>query len=197
MKQSLNIQQGQSLVMTQQLQQSIKLLQLSSAELAEFVAEEMEKNPLLTDNENEGSNDASEQDSQQDTSQTSEAPDMQMDAKDIDMSDGSATKEMDAGDEAVWGDGAESEGDGASQYENVPDYSSSSSGGGGDSTFLADTIEQRVSEETDLREHLGQQLQMMTQDAFERLIAAHIIDCLLYTSPSPRDQRGSRMPSSA
>ena len=23
------------------------------------------------------------------------------------------------------------------------------------------------------------------------------IDCLLYTSPSPRDQRGSRMPSSA
>ena len=26
---------------------------------------------------------------------------------------------------------------------------------------------------------------------------SHIRDCLLYTSPSPRDQRGSRMPSSA
>ena len=26
---------------------------------------------------------------------------------------------------------------------------------------------------------------------------AKYIDCLLYTSPSPRDQRGSRMPSSA
>ena len=25
----------------------------------------------------------------------------------------------------------------------------------------------------------------------------HVTDCLLYTSPSPRDQRGSRMPSSA
>ena len=25
----------------------------------------------------------------------------------------------------------------------------------------------------------------------------HNYDCLLYTSPSPRDQRGSRMPSSA
>ena len=24
-----------------------------------------------------------------------------------------------------------------------------------------------------------------------------VLDCLLYTSPSPRDQRGSRMPSSA
>ena len=27
--------------------------------------------------------------------------------------------------------------------------------------------------------------------------AAEYLDCLLYTSPSPRDQRGSRMPSSA
>ena len=29
------------------------------------------------------------------------------------------------------------------------------------------------------------------------MVAAHIPSCLLYTSPSPRDQRGSRMPSSA
>ena len=29
------------------------------------------------------------------------------------------------------------------------------------------------------------------------LNAAGLYDCLLYTSPSPRDQRGSRMPSSA
>ena len=29
------------------------------------------------------------------------------------------------------------------------------------------------------------------------LVQAWNIDCLLYTSPSPRDQRGSRMPSSA
>ena len=29
------------------------------------------------------------------------------------------------------------------------------------------------------------------------LITMHPHDCLLYTSPSPRDQRGSRMPSSA
>ena len=28
-------------------------------------------------------------------------------------------------------------------------------------------------------------------------ILGRILDCLLYTSPSPRDQRGSRMPSSA
>ena len=28
-------------------------------------------------------------------------------------------------------------------------------------------------------------------------IILHAMSCLLYTSPSPRDQRGSRMPSSA
>ena len=34
-------------------------------------------------------------------------------------------------------------------------------------------------------------------DKNEELWAEGYIDCLLYTSPSPRDQRGSRMPSSA
>ena len=31
----------------------------------------------------------------------------------------------------------------------------------------------------------------------EQIVVALCHDCLLYTSPSPRDQRGSRMPSSA
>ena len=41
------------------------------------------------------------------------------------------------------------------------------------------------------------------KEHFAELRTAHrrfplrISDCLLYTSPSPRDQRGSRMPSSA
>ena len=33
--------------------------------------------------------------------------------------------------------------------------------------------------------------------AFGLLALALLVICLLYTSPSPRDQRGSRMPSSA
>ena len=35
------------------------------------------------------------------------------------------------------------------------------------------------------------------QQAYQDRIKAQAEDCLLYTSPSPRDQRGSRMPSSA
>jgi RNA polymerase sigma-54 factor len=45
--QKLQLRQGQSLVMTPQLQQAIKLLQLSNLELAEFVEAELESNPLL------------------------------------------------------------------------------------------------------------------------------------------------------
>jgi RNA polymerase sigma-54 factor len=43
----LELRQGQSLVMTPQLQQAIKLLQMSNLELQAFVESELEKNPLL------------------------------------------------------------------------------------------------------------------------------------------------------
>ena len=45
--QRLEIRQGQGLVITPQLQQAIKLLQLSNLELEAFVEAELEKNPLL------------------------------------------------------------------------------------------------------------------------------------------------------
>jgi RNA polymerase sigma-54 factor len=43
----LMMRQGQSLVMTPQLLQAIKLLQFSSMELASFIQEELERNPML------------------------------------------------------------------------------------------------------------------------------------------------------
>ena len=43
----LDLRQTQSLVMTPQLQQAIKLLALSNLEIEGFIAEELEKNPLL------------------------------------------------------------------------------------------------------------------------------------------------------
>jgi RNA polymerase sigma-54 factor len=55
--QKLMMRQGQSLVMTPQLLQAIKLLQFSSVELTAFLQEEMERNPLL---ESEGQGDAAE-----------------------------------------------------------------------------------------------------------------------------------------
>jgi RNA polymerase sigma-54 factor len=47
LNQRLELRQGQSLVMTPQLQQAIKLLQMSNIELQVFVDQELERNPLL------------------------------------------------------------------------------------------------------------------------------------------------------
>lgn len=44
---NLNLSQQQKLVMTQQMQMSVKLLQMSSLELNEYVEKEIEENPLL------------------------------------------------------------------------------------------------------------------------------------------------------
>ena len=61
------------------------------------------------------------------------------------------------------------------------------------SSYTASLIEKGVKK---CAEKLG-------EEAIEAVIAAvtndraELINCLLYTSPSPRDQRGSRMPSSA
>src|SRR6516225_9053554 len=45
--QRLEFRQSQSLVMTPQLMQAIKLLQLSNLDLSTFVEDELERNPLL------------------------------------------------------------------------------------------------------------------------------------------------------
>ena len=47
LSQKLEFRQTQSLVMTPQLMQAIKLLQLSNLDLVAFVDEELERNPLL------------------------------------------------------------------------------------------------------------------------------------------------------
>ena len=49
----LEVRQGQGLVITPQLQQAIKLLQMSNLELEAFVEGELERNPLLQRDESE------------------------------------------------------------------------------------------------------------------------------------------------
>ena len=51
----LELRQSQQLVMTPQLQQAIRLLQLSNMELSQYVETELERNPLLERAENDGS----------------------------------------------------------------------------------------------------------------------------------------------
>merc|ERR1711991_324345 len=49
----LNIKHSQSIVMTPQLRQAIKLLQFSNLELSSYIEEEIEKNPFLENKKND------------------------------------------------------------------------------------------------------------------------------------------------
>lgn len=57
LSQTLDLRQQQNLVMTPQMQQAIKLLQLSNIELQDYLEEEIAQNPLLEKIENEASED--------------------------------------------------------------------------------------------------------------------------------------------
>ena len=95
----LELRQGQSLVMTPQLQQAIKLLQLSNLDLNAFVEEELERNPLLERPESDapGSDTPGIDTPRIDTEESAPVADMQSDSDDI-SKDGS-TQELQAADE--------------------------------------------------------------------------------------------------
>ena len=83
MKQSLQMKMGQSLAMTPQLQQAIRLLQLSTLELQGEIQEALESNPMLEVQEDDGS-----------------APDASDAAGDADAVEAREAREDAAGDEA-------------------------------------------------------------------------------------------------
>ena len=60
MKQSLQLRLGQQLTMTPQLQQAIRLLQLSTLDLQAEIQEALESNPLLEVNEHAAQADGSD-----------------------------------------------------------------------------------------------------------------------------------------
>src|ERR1700709_2560462 len=60
LSQRLEFRQAQSLVMTPQLMQAIKLLQLSNLDLVAFVEDELERNPLLERADRDGAPDHGE-----------------------------------------------------------------------------------------------------------------------------------------
>ena len=69
----LDLRQVQSLVMTPQLQQAIKLLQLSNLELSDYVERELEQNPLLEREDTDGHNDSAEPQEDRNTEAASDA----------------------------------------------------------------------------------------------------------------------------
>ena len=99
--QRLEVRQGQGLVITPQLQQAIKLLQLSNLELDAFVEAELERNPLLS--RDEPDSDGAEAPERVETSSSETELSFNEDRP------GEAAQALDARDDDVYGDAAPGE----------------------------------------------------------------------------------------
>jgi len=166
--QRLDLRQAQTLVMTPQLQQAIKLLQLSNQELSEYVEREIEQNPLL-ERDDGPEPDVSERTI--DTFADGEAPPVASPDVSAEVALGSSLPE--AGDSPV-------DADDGNLYESAEDYSSwRSTGGGGDFDEDGRSLEESTAARAPtLREHLFDQLSVDIEDPVDRMIGAHLIDLL-------------------
>ena len=194
------MRQGQSLVMTQQLQQAIKLLQLSNLELTRFVEEEVEKNPFL-ELEDRSTPSAESGESNVKTSAGENLGEVMLVdrrlsvTRDMTPSEGEQTGDSDsAGFEGVQTVSESTE----RRDEATNSAWSSSTGQGGSSDFNTSQFESRVSKPTSLREHLFEQLGVMNADPAYRLIAQYLIDTLDDAGylTEPLDQVAERLGSS-
>jgi RNA polymerase sigma-54 factor len=163
----LEIRQGQGLVITPQLQQAIKLLQLSNIELDAFVEAELERNPLLQRDEGDHEP-VGEVEAVRDASLT------HVDA----VADTTAGREMDTPHEDVspgeraTGDGAEA---GAEQAGGQIDWSRA---GGGGSFEGDDNYERALTDIPTLAAHLRGQLVQAALSPARNAIAEILIDAV-------------------
>ena len=169
----LELRQSQSLVMTPQLQQAIKLLQFSNLELAEYVEQELEKNPML---ERDGEDHRDRDDG---PSESADPPPSADETESLESIDFDAIQPAEIEDDArdVDYDNLYSDGGSADGGLVAPQFADAGLGGGGFDT-LAPDLEETLSQKASLRDHLNGQLTMELDDPVDRLIGFHLIDML-------------------
>ncbi|GDY26499.1 RNA polymerase sigma-54 factor [Agarivorans sp. Toyoura001] len=167
MKASLQLRLGQQLTMTPQLQQAIRLLQLSTLDLQQEIQEALESNPLLeADESHSNDSDATEAKSANEKSTEAES------SADVDSS------QMEAGDainqETVSDDlPVDSTWDDIYSASSAPASSSSGSGGGDDNDMLfqGETVDS-------LQDHMLWQMRLTPFSEVDQAIALAIIDAV-------------------
>ncbi|HBM89035.1 MAG TPA: RNA polymerase sigma-54 factor, partial [Rhodobiaceae bacterium] len=192
----IELRQGQSLVMTPQLQQAIKLLQLNNLELADYVEQELEKNPLL---------DEARDDDQPGLIEPTEGETPHKEEFEVDFADGPDTSDGveggDVGDASTLALSEENappapDGDMDTDYDNVyadqsvadapvadaetpgmssSDWQSTSSQGGGSFDGEGE-LEGSLTRAETLVEHLTDQMVVALKNQTDRMIGAYLID---------------------
>ncbi len=176
----LDLRQAQSLVMTPQLQQAIKLLQLSSMEIAAYVEEQLEQNPLL---EKDDSADDTFETPTIDAEYDAAAPLDGGEPRSVDSAvtddtpiDPDSAFDVDSYENFYDTDGGDGGRDASPLNQRIAD----NGGQGASRSFETDerSLDETLSAQTTLRDHLTSQLTMDMDDPVDRLIGIHLIDLL-------------------
>src|SRR5690349_5258750 len=178
--QRIDLRQAQTLVMTPQLQQAIKLLELSNQDLVAYVETELEQNPLLDRGEDDRSGENSAERSEdfaESAEGSAESSDRMLD-----------TAEYNARESMPDEKNSPLDTDYENTYSSAPQegmaggelYDGAWRGTGGRSDFEDGEygIEQTAGRAQTLREHLEEQLHLDIADPTERIIGLQIIDML-------------------
>jgi RNA polymerase sigma-54 factor len=169
----LQLRQSQSLVMTPQLLQSIRLLQLTHVELERFIDDEIEKNPLLErDEQRDGPAEAQEAADTGGSVEGDAGVDRMFDS--ADQTAESMSEQLDTSMENVFPDDA-----GASERlspDLAAQWTSSGSGGGGSGEGF--NIEDMAAGRATLSDHVSEQIAFAFRDPADRLIARDLADAL-------------------
>ena len=162
----LQQRQSQSLVMTPQLQQAIKLLQLNNIELLAFIEDQLEKNPLLE----RGSKDENRRDEAVlAKEETGPRDDLTLSAPSTE-----ASASLDAPDHAIDSEAGPAERQSTAKTDSLDRHrlgQDFSTGGGDDYNPLDNAAEIRS-----LNDVLTEQLRVSIEDKKDRLIGQYLID---------------------
>ena len=169
MKQSLQLRIGQSLTMTPQLQQAIRLLQLSTLELQTEIQGVLESNPML---EIEDEIDSLDNERNKDNSPTGEQDSFSSAG---DTVDGSSTEtDYSNNDNQAIPDDLPVD----TAWEDIYDMPVSATGSPGDEDRAQDFLENQSGEDDALIAHLLWQLQVTKLSDTDRAIALAVIDAV-------------------
>jgi len=178
----LDLRQSQSLVMTPQLQQAIKLLQLNNLELAAYIETELEQNPLLIRDEPGDGGGADE----------GPAPEQTPDGNQDDEPHIPDSAEMAEGEALVAGNEAPLDFDYDSDWDagSTDPMTASGPGAGSDSASMTSwggsrsfedgdaDLEQLLERPVSLRDHIMEQIETDLEDPADRMIAVALLDRL-------------------
>ena len=172
----LEMRQGQQLVLTPQLQQAIKLLQLSNLELTQFVEAELERNPLLErDDRGELPDVQAQRESILDAPPAPVLDEARADTwLDLSAPGGDAPAALDTASENVYPDASPNDVDpqlGAAGWTGLRQHTNGSTGIDDDAN-----LEAYASAGISLKDHLVEQMQVAITDPIERLIGQYLID---------------------